>query len=74
MGSSPQVTKLLRVSVLILTPPSEAEPLETWGCFSFPAGLGLPLLPLVGGGGPGSAVGLEKRTRGGWKEISSSEG
>lgn len=40
------------MSVLILTPRSEAEPLEMWECFSFPAGLGLPLLllPLEGVG------------------------
>ena len=53
MVRSPQVSKPLRMSVLILIPPSEAEPLETWECFSFPAGLGLPLLllPLEGVGG-----------------------
>lgn len=52
MVSSPQIPKPLRMSVLILTSPSEAEPLETWECFSFPAGLGLPLLllPLEGVG------------------------
>lgn len=52
MVSSPQIPEPLRMSVLILTSPSEAEPLKTWECFSFPAGLGLPLLllPLEGVG------------------------